>query len=59
MKTAARWDDRILAVVMIGLGAPRAILALVEHEVFGAEATVAAVVACLGLLLLLTTRRRR
>jgi hypothetical protein len=58
MKTAARWDDRILAVVMIGLGLPRVILALAEHETFGAEASIAAIVAGLGVLLLLAGRRR-
>lgn len=59
MRTAARWDDRILAILMIGLGAPRVILALAEHETFGAEATIATIVVGLGLLLLLTTARRR
>lgn len=59
MKTAARWDDRILAIVMLGLGLPRIILAFAEHENFGAEATIAAIVAGLGLLLLLTSRRPR
>ena len=59
MKTAARWDDRILAIVMLGLGIPRVILALVDHETFGAEATIAAIVAGLGLLLLLSNVGRR
>jgi hypothetical protein len=59
LKTAARWDDRILALVMLVLGGPRVILAFAEHETFGAEATIAAIVAGLGLLLLLTTGRRR
>lgn len=57
MKTAARWDDRILAVLMLGLAGPRIVLALVDHEVFGAEATIAAIVAGLGLLLLLASAR--
>lgn len=57
LKTAARWDDRILAIVMIGLGVPRAILAMAQHETFGAESTIAALVAVLGVLLLLSTRR--
>lgn len=59
MKTAARWDDRILAFLMIGLAGPRVMLALADHEVFGTEATVAAIVAGLGLLLLLASTRPR
>jgi hypothetical protein len=59
LKSAARWDDRILAIVMLGLGLPRVILAFADHETFGAEPTIAAIVAGLGLLLLLTTRRAR
>jgi len=59
MKTAARWDDRILAVVMLVLGLPRIIIAISDHETFGAEATIAAIVSGLGLLLLLTSRTRR
>lgn len=59
MKTAARWDDRILAILMLGLAGPRVILALVDHETFGAESTIAAIVASLGLLLLLSSTRRR
>ena len=47
---AARWDDRVLAALMIALGAPRVVLALASHEHFGAEATLAAIAACLGLL---------
>ena len=58
MKVAARWDDRILAAVMLGLATPRVVIALLQHEIFGAEATIAAIVAGLGLLLLLTTRRQ-
>jgi hypothetical protein len=57
LKTAARWDDRILGIVMVLLGAPRVVVGLVSHETFGAEATVASIVASLGLLLLFTTRR--
>ena len=49
---ASRWDDRVLGLLMIGLGAPRVVLALANHEPFGAEATLASIVACLGLLIL-------
>lgn len=58
-KPAARWDDRILAVLMLGLAGPRIVLALIDHEVFGAEATIATIVAGLGLLLLLASARTR
>ena len=58
MKTAARWDDRVLAIVMLVLGVPRVVIALADHESFGAEATVAAITAGLGLLLYFGTRPR-
>ena len=53
MTSAARWDDRILGLVMLVLAAPRVVIAFATHERFGAEASVAAVAAALGLLLLL------
>jgi hypothetical protein len=56
MKKAARWDDRILAFVMIVLGGLRGVIGLASHETFGAEATIATIVAVLGVLLLLSTR---
>ncbi len=58
MKTAARWDDRILSLVMLVVSVPRVVLALATGESFGAESSVAAVVAGLGFLLLSSTRRR-
>jgi hypothetical protein len=54
---ARRWDDRILAYVMLGLSVPRVVLAVVTGEQFGAEPSIAAVVASLGLVLLATSRR--
>ncbi len=58
MKAAARWDDRILALVMMVLAVPRVVLAVTAHEPFGAEATIAVIVAGLGLVLMMSTRRR-
>ena len=54
----ARWDDYVLGGLMVVLAGPRVVLALVDHETFGAETTIAAVVMALGLLLLLTRARR-
>jgi hypothetical protein len=53
---AARWDDRVLGFLMIALGAPRVVIALAQHEHFGAEATLAAIMAGLGLLILAARR---
>ncbi len=50
--TAARWDDRVLGLLMIVLGAPRVVIALVLREHFGAEASLAAIMTSLGLLIL-------
>ena len=58
MTSAARWDDRILGLVMLVLAAPRVVLAFATHECFGAEATIASVAVALGLLLLLLTPSR-
>ena len=58
LKAGARWDDRILAIVLLLLAGPRVVIAFATHEKFGAEATVAAIAACLGVLLLLAGRRR-
>jgi hypothetical protein len=59
MARDARWDDIVLAVLMLVLAAPRVVLALAHHEAFGAETTVAAIFTALGLLLLATANRVR
>ena len=46
--SAGRDDDRVLGALMIVLGGIRVVLGLVQHEHFGFEATLAAVVACAG-----------
>ena len=56
--TGARWDDYVLGGLMLVLGGPRIVFALLERETFGAEATIAAVAVALGLLLLFTRPRR-
>jgi len=55
----ARWDDGVLAVLMIVLGGLRVALAVALDERFGGETTIAAIVLALGILLLVTTAKRR
>lgn len=50
-------DDRILAGLMIFVGGIRVALAIALGETFGTEATVAAVVAAIGLALLVASYR--
>jgi len=56
---AARWDDYVLGGLMLVLAGPRCVYAIATSERFGAETTIAAVVACLGALLLVTAHRVR
>lgn len=58
LKTGARWDDLVLGALMLTLAGPRVVFALIDHETFGAETTVAAVALALGLLLLVARPRR-
>jgi len=53
--SAARWDDYVLSLMLIVLGTIRVTLAFANHEDFGAEATIAAVMAGLGVLLGIAT----
>jgi protein-S-isoprenylcysteine O-methyltransferase Ste14 len=55
----ARWDDLVLSTLLIVLGGFRVVLAVTEHERWGAESTLAAVTTFIGLLLLLSAIRRR
>jgi hypothetical protein len=55
----ARWDDFVLAVLLIVVGGFRVALALETDERWGAEATLAAVTTFLGFLVLLSAWRRR
>lgn len=59
MTAAARRDDLILGGLMLLLAVPRVILALATHETFGAESSIAAVAAGLGVLLLVTAHAVR
>lgn len=52
---AARWDDYVLSVMLIVLGTIRVTLALANHEPFEVEATIAAVMVGLGVLLGIST----
>ena len=51
-RPAVRWDDRVLAAMMIVFGGIRVGLALGAHERFTAEPTMAAIMLGLGVLLL-------
>jgi len=48
---ASRRDDAVLATMLIVLGGLRVGIALIGHETFGAEATIAAVMLVLGVAL--------
>ena len=52
-RRASRWDDRVLAAMMIVFGGLRVGIALGEHERFGAQPTLAAIMLVLGLAILL------
>lgn len=51
-RPAARWDDRVLAALMIAVGGIRVGVAVGTDESFGAEPSIAAVMLALGVLLL-------
>ena len=51
-REAARSDDRVLGVLMLGLGGLRMVIGLVQREQFGAEATIASIIACCGVLII-------
>ena len=52
---AARWDDYVLSVMLIVLGTVRVTLAVANREPFETEATIAAVMVALGVLLGIST----
>ena len=51
-RRSARWDDRVLAALMIAVGGIRVGVAIGTNESFGAEPSIAAVMVALGALLL-------
>jgi len=53
----ARWDDVVLAILMLVIGVPRVILAVLYDQPLGVEGTLSIV--CVGLALLILLRRRR
>lgn len=53
----ARWDDYVLAALLLLIGAPRAILAALYDRPLGVEGTLS--IACVVLALFLVVRRRR
>lgn len=53
--SAARWDDYVLSVMLIVIGTVRVTLAVANREPFETEATIAAVMVALGVLLGLST----
>ena len=55
----ARADDRTLGLVLLVLGLARVVMGLAEHEVFGAEATMALLMVGLAVALLVPRRRSR
>ena len=52
-------DDRILAMLLIVIGAIRILIAVAGHQVFGGEATIAMFMVWLGLWALLRSYRPR
>ena len=52
---AARWDDYVLSVMLIVIGTVRVTLAIANREPFETEATIAAVMVGLGVLLGIST----
>lgn len=53
----ARWDDRVLGLLMAVLGGLRVVLAIADGERWGAEVSLAAIMTVLGGLLLVFSRR--
>lgn len=51
-REAARWDDRVLAAMMIAFGGLRVGIAIGGHERFTAEPTLAAIMLGVGILIL-------
>lgn len=51
-------DDRVLGAVMLVLGGLRVAIALGDHEVWGAEATIAGAMVALGVVLVCSGGRR-
>lgn len=52
-----RWDDYALAILLLLIGVPRAILAALYDRPLGVEGTLSMI--CVGLALLVLIRRRR
>lgn len=53
----ARWDDYVLAGLLLVIGVPRAVMAVSYDHPFGVEDTVSVILVCLGLLLVMRPRR--
>jgi len=53
----ARWDDYILAVVMLLVGLPRCIVALIHDRPLGVEGTLAMLLVGFALMLIIGPRR--
>jgi len=53
-----RWDDIALAVLLLLIGVPRALLAVFYDRPLGAEGTLAIVCVVLALLVVIVGRRR-
>ena len=53
----ARWDDYVLAVLLLAIGMPRVILAAVYDRPVGVEGTISIACVVLGLLVLVGRRR--
>lgn len=49
----ARWDDFVLAILLLLIGLPRTILAVLYDRPIGYEGTISLICVVLGLLLLL------
>lgn len=54
-----RWDDAVLAAMLIVAGGARVGVGVYAGETFGGEATLAVIAALLGVALLIATWRRR
>ena len=50
-RDAPRIDDLVLGILLIVLGGIRVVIAFAQKETFGAEATIALITVCLGILL--------
>jgi hypothetical protein len=53
----ARWDDQVLAVLLLMIGVPRMILAVYYDRPLGVEGTLAIAAVVLGLAILAFRRR--